>query len=356
MADSGPGAGALLLIEIVEATWSAALGQTIARFRPAGLAFWKLSSPAATLEACRESGHALDAVPLIAIEEEGDGALTTILPAFPRALTLEAADAAAAGDLIGRAMAAFGLNLNLAPTLDIDVPAAGSSANALPGAAALERVSPVDITRRADAFVGALKRHRVLCCGRHFPGLPARKAAPQRAKTIVVDRSLAALWREELVPYRTLGDKLAAVEISHAVHRAYDYEFLQPASLSPGVIDGLLRTKLRYQGLALANASLAAQAAGVDVDEAAIRALVAGCDLVLVPGEPKLVEGICQSLGRAAESGRLTSARLSEAMSRVKTARKSLPRAPRHLASSQYSRLERDWEQFAQKWTGRRNA
>ena len=342
----------LLLIEIEEAAWSTTLSRTIERFKPAGLVFRRLVSPEATLEACRESARVLGAPPFTAIEEGGDGALTAFFAVLPPALTLEAAQAGKAGGLIGRAMTALGLNLNLAPTLDIAAPASCIFDTGATISAATEGVSPAEVARRAEAFVSALSSHHVLCCGRHFPGLPARKAVLPTTEAIVVDRSLAALWREELVPYRTLGDKLAAIEVSYAVHRAYDYEFLQPASLSPGVIEGLLRTKLRYQGLAIADAPRAAQAAGVELDEAVIRAQAAGCDLVVVPGEPNLLEGICQSVARATDSGRLTHTRITEAMSRVKVARKSVRRSARQLTPAQHRHMAADFEAFARKWTG----
>lgn len=353
MADN---AVSLLLVELAEGTWSTALGYLLDRFKPAGILFRKLVGPQATLQACQESARALQSTPFMAIGEEGDGALTACFPALPQALALGTGEAGPAGDLIGRGMAVLGLNLNLSPTLDVETSAGAASEVGTTDSGGRQRVSPAELAKRAGVFVGALASHRVLCCGRHFPGLPSRQAALQKRKTIVADRSLAALWREELVPYRTLGNKLAAVEISHAVHRAYDYEFLRPASLSPGVIEGLLRAKLHYRGLALADASLAAQAAGIDADEAVVRALAAGCDLVLVPGEPSLLERIGRGLERAAGSGRLPGARIAEAIGRVKTARESLPRPPRKLASAQYSRVARDFEEFAQKWKGGRNA
>ena len=343
-----------MLIEVAEAAWNAALGRTLERFKPAGLVFRKLLSPDATLKVCRESASVLDASPLTAIEEQGYGALTGFLPSVQRALTLQPAQAADEGGLIGRAMSALGLTLNLAPTLDIEAPGSSISDTELAGKAGTEEAS--EVARRAEAFVSALTSHHVLCCGRHFPGLPAATATPTTAKAIVADRSLAALWRRELVPYRTLGDKLAAVEVSYAVHRAYDYEFLQPASLSPGVIEGLLRTKLRYQGLAIADASRAAQAAGLEIDEAVIRALAAGCDLVLVPSEPRLLEGVSRSLARATDSGRLVGVRMTEAISRVKIARKPLRRPAPRLSAAQYAHLVADFERFARQWKGGINA
>jgi beta-N-acetylhexosaminidase len=338
------GLGSLLLIEVVDGTWSGALGRLLERIKAAGLLFRQLTNPEATLKACRESARVLGEMPFTAIEEEGGGPLAVVFKAIPRALSLSAQGAGEAGALIGRAMAALGLNLTLAPTLDLEAPHASARAAEIPSGAGNPESSPSGTASRAQAFVRALSSNHVLGCGRHFPGLPA-----ERAKPIVVDRSLAALWRHDLVPYRTLGDTLAAVEMSYAVHRAYDYEFLRPASLSPGVVEGLLRAKLRFEGMALADASLAAQAAGVSIDEAAIRALAAGCDLILVPGEARLVETVSQGLDRAAGSGRLPRDRVTQALARVKSARGRVRRPPKQVAAREFSRLERDFEDFAAK-------
>lgn len=346
----------LLLIEIAEATWSEALRQSLERFKPAGLFFRKLTSPESTWETCHESARALGSLPLMAIEEEGGGVLADLFPALPRALAFDASGAKEAGAFIGRAMKLLGLNFNLAPTIDIEPSAATGQASEARGDTEGERILPGEMAGKAEAFVEALRSNHVLSCGRHFPGLPSGGTTAKGMNAIVVDRSLAALWREELVPYRALGEKLAAIEISHAVHRAYDYEFLRPASLSPGVIEGLLRAKLGYQGIALADAALAAGAAGIDLDEAVVRALAAGCDLVVVPGERKLLEGICAALGRAVDSGRLPGARISQSQARVKSAQQRVRRPPRKLAAAEYALLAGEFETFARRFGREGNA
>ena len=339
----------LLLMEVAEATWSDALRTLLGSIRPAGVLFRKLTSPDATLQTCRESAHVLGTLPLMAIEEEGGGALTALSAALPRALTLDANRAGEVGALTGRAMKSLGLNLNLAPTLDIEPSTETDMASEARSDVETMRIAPAETTLRAEAFVEALRSHHILACGRHFPGLPAGRTRPKETKAIVVDRSLAALWRDELVPYRALGEKLAAIEISHAVHRAYDYEFLRPACLSPGVIEGLLRTKLGYQGIVVADASLAAGVAAIELDEAVVRALAAGCDLVMVPGERRLLERVCGNLVRAVESGRLPGARISQAQTRVKAAQGRVRRPARHLVGAEYSRLASEFEEFARR-------
>lgn len=338
----------LLLLEWPEAVWTDARARLLGRFPPAGLLFRRLTTPASAAEVSSKSARALDAVPLLAIEEEGGGALAGLLPALPRLSQLDSKGAEKAGDLTGRAMAMLGLNLNLAPTLDL--PARSANHSSLD--TARDESQPAEVASRAQGFVRGLSAHHVLACGRHFPGLPAPQVPAKTARSgatglIVVDRSLAALWREDLVPYRKLGDKLAMVEITEAVHRAYDYEFLRPASLSSGVIEGLLRTKLGYQGVALADASRAAQAADISVDEAAVRGVAAGCDLVLIPGEEDLLQAVAEALERGVGSTRLTRDRVEQALGRAKAARKRLRSPKRNLVQGELAQLTREFEEFA---------
>lgn len=341
------GLGSLLLIEEAEASWSAGLARRLERFTPAGLLFRRLISPELTAEVCRESARASGALPFLAVEEEGGGALRTLFPALPRALMIDREGAGDTAELIGRAFVALGLNLDLAPALDLEAGTVALNPARL-GRTAAPPPWPEELAERAEAFVTALSASGVLCCGRHFPGLPSRTPA---GGAPVVNRSLAALWREDLLPYRRLDGRLAAIQVGHAVHRAYDYEFPRPAAFSTGVIEGLLRAKLGYAGVALADATVAAAAAHIDLDEAVVRALAAGCDLVTVPADAKVVEGVCRSLAGALDSGRVTVARASEAMARVQAARRRIRRPAIKATPAEFRRLGRDFEALAQRQT-----
>ena len=251
--------GQLLLIDAAKASWNPNLERLLLQLRPAGVLFRKLTSGTADVSA--NCARASDQPLLLAIEEEGGGSLNELFPELPPIGSLDPADASRAGDLIGRGMALLGLNLNLAPIVDLSQTPAPTPVRAAKHAAqvavASAPTSVVEIAHRAEAFVAGLARRHVLACGRHFPGMPADA---QSSPAPVVDRTMAALWREDLLPYRTLGSKCAMVEITHGVHKAYDYEFPRPASLSPAVVQGLLRVKLGYEGVAVADVSLAARA------------------------------------------------------------------------------------------------
>ena len=96
-------------------------------------------------------------------------------------------------------------------------------------------------------------------------------------------------------------------------------------------------------------ASVAARAAGIDLGEAVVRALAAGCDLVIVPGEQKLLEGVCGALARAVNSGRLPDARISQAQARVKVAQRRVRRPASQLVAAEYSRLAREFAEFGRR-------
>lgn len=330
--------GRLLLLEVSKAQWSPAFERLLQQTKPAGLFFKRLTTIPATWEVACKCARAVGSAPFLAVQDEGEGAVCGLFGASapaerPKGVGDEAVEGL--GDLLGRAMRMAGLNMNLAPTLDL--PGRSSTTG--------EVAAHLEVTRRAEAFVRGLSRHGVLPCVGHFPGLGMDVAARGQASPVVA-RSMATLWREDLVPYRTLGSRLPVIEISHAVYKAYDYEFPRPASMSPRVVDGLLRLKLGYRGVALADVSAAARSASVDLAEAALRILEAGCDLLEVPAEEKALETVLAALQRASELGKLRPERVEQALGRIQKAKQGL-RAPHGEPSDrEVSRLARDFEKM----------
>ncbi len=333
--------GHLLLLEVSKAQWSHALERLLQRHAPAGLFFKSLSTIPATWETARKSAQALGSLPFLAVQEEGAGALCGLFgtPLQAERLTdLDDKASEALGDLVGRAMRITGLNLDLAPTVDLPANPSASQ-NAVSGG------GQIQVTRRAEGFVRGLSRHGVLPCPRHFPGLAIGASEGLQASPVVA-RSMAALWQEDLVPYRALGSRLPVIQISHAVYKAYDYEFQRPASLSSHVVEGLLRLKLGFEGVALAGVSAAARSAGIGLGEGALRAFEAGCDLLAVPAEEKSLTEVLGALERASELGKLGRDRVQQALARVQKAKRGLAHPPKEPSEREVSRLTRDFETF----------
>ena len=338
--------GELLVVEVEKAAWNSSLQDLLECTRPAGVLFRRLESAAAAAEAAVKCAYTLGSAPFLGVEESGAGGLSGILSPLGDAAAMNPSRAATAAELIGAAMDLMGLNFNLAPALDLPESEGGAAANSQPsGESAAARAAR--LAEAAEAFLGGLERHHILACGRHFPGLPSQQVAsraPAGAARLIA-KTMSALWHEDLVPFRKLASRLPAIEISPAIYKAYDYEFPRLACLSDHVVEGLLRVKLAYQGVAVADVAAAARAAGINADEAAIRAVVAGCDLLLVPAGQ--CERVAASLGRAAEVGHLARERLDHAWRRVRAARRGLRSPKKTPAPAALDKLAREFADFA---------
>ncbi len=135
---------------------------------------------------------------------------------------------------------------------------------------------------------------------------------------------MAELWREDLFPYRTLLPRLPLILVSTAAYKAYDFDLLQSAGLSSKVVDGLLRVKLGYDGVAIAYGLETEVVRGaLSLGEAAVQAVSAGCDMLLVE-EPQAAERAHAALSAAWESGKLAGARVEQAFKRIQHAKRCL--------------------------------
>ena len=114
--------GQLLLLEASNADWSSGLERLLHRSKPAGVSFKALATIPATWETARKCASVLGSVPFLALHDEGEGALCSLFGASLQPARLAGVPAEAIemlGELVGRAMQIAGLNLNLAPTVDL---------------------------------------------------------------------------------------------------------------------------------------------------------------------------------------------------------------------------------------------
>ncbi len=96
--------------------------------------------------------------------------------------------------------------------------------------------------------------------------------------------------------------------MSTAAYKAYDFDLLQSAGLSSKVVEGLLRVKLGYDGVAIAcGLETEAVRGTLTLEEAAVQAVSAGCDMLLVE-EPQAAERVQAALSAALQSGKLRGA------------------------------------------------
>ena len=342
--------GQFLLIELEQGAWSASLERCLRTQRPGGIVFSQVR-PRSADDGARLLARftvALGFPPFLALEEDGGQAslLRSLLPPLPSPRATARAGTPAVGrlgDLVGAGMNLLGFNTNFGPVLDLLTPISEPTLGrrAFSGDAH-------EVARCAEAFLRGLKGHGVLACAKHFPGVSVAQLMA-RQDWLVVGKTMAELWRQDLVPYRALIDKLPLVMLSHWAYKAYDFDVPRPAVLSTGVVAGLLRVKLGYNGLAVADLRpYAATGALPDLSDAAAQSMIAGCDiLVTVAGG---MGRVLAGLRRAIELGRLSTERLDQSLKRVHTARSRLARPAGRVSKAAVDRLTKRFERFSKQF------
>jgi len=219
---------------------------------------------------------------------------------------------------IGRMLKSAGINWNLAPVVDVGYNPANP---VIVGAARSFGANPLLVTAHARAFIQGLHAEGVLTALKHFPGHGSSYGDSHKG---FVDVTTTANPEAELAPYRTLiTERLAdAVMTAHVVNRALDSEF--PATLSRATLTGLLRGELGFDGPVVTDdLRMGAIEQRWGLETAAVTALAAGADILLIAND-RLPDG--GSAARAAlatiqqrlVSGRLDPERVEAALARVR--------------------------------------
>jgi beta-N-acetylhexosaminidase len=211
---------------------------------------------------------------LIAVDQEGgDVRRLPWAPPIASAAELGAdpATAFAQGELTGRELRRVGINLDLAPVLD--VPAGRAS---FLRSRAFGQTSDA-VTRAGCAFAAGVRRGGVLTAGKHFPGLGYAMANTDDARVEI--RAAAPLLRAAYRPYRACLGSLSTVMISNAAYPALGAR--EPAVLSRAVVEDELRGRLGFRGVVISD-SLEARAVQ-HLPDVAAKAARAGVDLLVYP-------------------------------------------------------------------------
>jgi len=242
--------------------------------------------------------------------ERGAGQQIAGLTPLPPALALGSlgdAAVAEAARITAREARDVGINWALAPVADLDV----QPANPIVQTRAFGG-DPVPVGAAVGAWVAACQAGGVLACAKHFPG-HGRTTTDSHSELPVVAAPRETL-EADLLPYRrAIGENVAGVMTAHVAYPALDPSGA-PATYSPPVLDGVLRQRLGFGGLVVTDALIMEGALqGTSEASGAVRALAAGCDLLLYPKDVATVVG---AIERAAGSRELERRRLDASLAR----------------------------------------
>ena len=215
------------------------------------------------------------------------------------------------GKVLAAQCAAFGFNLDFSTCLDIW----SNPDNTVIGDRAYGS-DPDTVTRAGLAVNEGLSQGGVIPVVKHFPG-HGDTSTDSHVDLPVVDKTVEQLKEFELIPFQAAIEAgTPCVMVAHILMTQIDPDL--PASLSPKVVTGLLRQEMGFDGVVCTDdLTMGAISNTYGMGEAAVMAVEAGCDLLLVCHEADNLTAAREALLAAVDSGRITMERLDESVCRI---------------------------------------
>jgi len=187
------------------------------------------------------------------------------------------------GELIARAVKAFGFNTTLAPVVDLALPEAAEVLGSRTAGA-----NAAEVIAYAREFLAGIAAQRVVGCGKHFPGLGGA-TGDTHFVTPEIQRTWPQLWDEDAVPYRELHREMPMIMMNHAAY-PHTPGKNEPASASRFWIAETLRKRIGYKGIILSDdLEMGGILKFLPVEEAAVAAIRAGSDLLEICHSAELI-------------------------------------------------------------------
>ena len=287
---------------------------------------------------CEALGRSMPA--WVSVDQEG-GRVARLKEPFtrwPPMATLGRAGSETLAARFARALAAevkaAGFSLDYAPVLDVHT----NPNNPVIGDRALAEQA-ADVARLGRIIVETLQQEGVAACGKHFPGhgdtsqdshheLPLVEAPPDRLRAV------------EFVPFRAAIE--AGVQFIMTAHVLVpSLDEWRPSTLSPAIVQGILRDELGFPGVILSDdLEMKAISARYAIPEAVVDAIRAGCDAALIcSGNVDLQAQALEALVRAREDHTIPVARLDDAFRRLRKAKERFLARERQAAGARLKAL-----------------
>lgn len=258
-------------------------------------------------------------LPLI-ISTDQEGGIVTRLKGgvhFPGHMALGAAGserlAYQAGKAIARELKYVGINMDLAPVLDVN----NNPENPVIGVRSFGE-DPVLVAKLGSAYIKGLQEEGIIACGKHFPGHGDTDTDSHFDLPVIMsDRSRLA--EVELYPFRqAIKNNLDSIMTAHVYFPAIEKKDGLPATLSTAVLTGLLREELGFEGLIITDCmEMDAIVNTFGTVEGAVMTLKAGSDMVLISHTIEKAKKAIRAVIKAVEQGRISQEEINKSVERV---------------------------------------
>ena len=218
-----------------------------------------------------------------------------------------------AGEVLGRELAAMGINVNYAPCVDVNL----NPHNPVVGIRSFGE-NPLEVAKLASAMIEGIQSQGVAATAKHFPGHGDTSNDSHHGLPIL-PHSLDRLQSVEFPPFQSsvrAGVKL--IMSAHLGLTALDGPNAPPATLSANILKNLLRHQIGFDGVIVTDAmDMQAIRQGGLLGEDAVRAVKAGVDLLLLTSDPEDHERVFRALVQAVQNDELNLNGLRESVERI---------------------------------------
>lgn len=305
----------------------------IEEVKPGGIIIFgrNVASPQQLRDLVDGARELLPVQPLVGIDQEGGlvDRLRKIFTPMPAARTIrqhgDLAASRALGRITGEVLRMLGFNMNFAPVMSIMTDERDLLSNGL-YSRSFGR-SPGEVLGYTTVYLRGLQETGIVACLKHFPGIGAGEVDSHEQMPLV-KLSHDDLIAQDLAPYIELfqrhDDRVRCVMISHGgfpnidIRQEFAGGLLEPASLSHNIVTRLLREELGFKHLVVTDdLEMGAISRHCDIDAAAIRAFLAGEDMMLICARPDVIRRGYHALLKTATAGKLPAERIRESLKRI---------------------------------------
>ncbi|HEX5441326.1 MAG TPA: glycoside hydrolase family 3 N-terminal domain-containing protein [Ktedonobacterales bacterium] len=229
-----------------------------------------------------------------------------------------------AGAQAARNLQSYGINTDLAPVVDVRVTPDQIEGPRLFGN------DPYTVQKYATQFLLGLQQNSVIGCLKHWPGIGDANQDPHLTLP-TIDRTRDQLEATEFAPFRAmLKDNPGMIMVTHVILSAIDPTM--PSSLSPAVVQGVLRGELGYNGVVITdNLWMKGISDKYSLGQAAVLAIIAGDDLLEGAWNPYELRVMINAVKSAVASGQIRVSRIDQSVKRLLTLKVKYGILPYHV-------------------------